>query len=235
MIKRPAAAAEELRNRTKARKFNTYMEAPEGSDEAKEFKPVQETLELMKNELNVTPGSWRSALTEIINSLFEKNAKTGQQQLNKDHPVFQRTSYRKENNYDKQWHEGELREVVEARIPPSVVQALIDSGKAKFDGVMVFLPKKKIGTDNEWGHIDEGGKKTEITDDQWKELELGIRDTMDGIPLGMPSGSQSSGSGRVVGNVSSGSNGSPSQFFFVCARREHVVQVFLTTSKHLSK
>ena len=104
---------------------------------------------------------------------------------------------------------------MEARIPPSVVQALIDSGKAKFDGVMVFLPKKQIGTDNEWGHIDEGGKKTDTTDDQWKELELGIRDTMDGIPLGMPSGSQSSGSGRVVGNVSSGSNGSPSQVLFV--------------------
>ena len=108
MIKRPAAAAEKLRNRTKARKFNAYMEAEEGSDEAKEFKPVKETLELMKNELNVTPGSWRSALTEIINSLSEKNAKTGQQQLNNDHPVFQRTSYRKENNYDKEWHEGEL-------------------------------------------------------------------------------------------------------------------------------
>ena len=218
MNKRPTAAAEELRNRTKARTFNAYMEAKEGSEETNQFKPVKDKLEVMKTELNGTPGSWRSALTEIINSLFEKNAKTGQQQLNKDYPVFQRTSYRKENNYDKQWHDGELREVVEARIPPSVVQALIDSGKAKLDGVMVFLPKKKkkIGTDNEWGHIDEGGKKTDITDDQWKELELGIRDTMHGIPLGMPSGSQSSGSGRVVGNVSSGSNGSPSQVFFLC-------------------
>ena len=215
MNKRPAAAAEELRNRTKARKFNAYMEAEEGSDEANEFKPVKETLDLMKNELNGTPGSRRSALTEIINSLFEKNAKTGQQQLNKDHPVFQRTSYRKEKNYDNHWHEGELREVVEARIPPSVVQALIDSGKAKFDGVMVFLPKKKIGTDNEWGHNDEGGEKTEITDDQWKEFESGIRATMDGIPLGMPSGSQSSGSGRVVVNVSSGNNASPPQFLFL--------------------
>ena len=214
--KRPAAAAEDKRNRTKARKFNAYMEAEEGSDEAKEFKPVKDKLEVMKNELNGTPGSWRSALTEIINSLFEKNAKTGQQQLNKDHPVFQRTSYRKEKNYDNHWHEGELREVVEARIPPSVVQGLIESGKAKYDGVMVFLPKKQVGTDSEWGHIDEGGKKTDMTETEWNELEKGIKYAMTAIPIAMPSVSQSSGSGRVgTGNVSSGSNGIPSQVVFL--------------------
>ena len=50
--KRPAAVAgEELRNRTKARKFNTYMAAKEGSVEAKEFKPVKDKLEIMKREL----------------------------------------------------------------------------------------------------------------------------------------------------------------------------------------
>ena len=204
-----------------------YMVAEEGSKEATEFKPVKDKIALMKAELNGTPGGWRAAFSELINSIFEKNAKTGQTELNLHHPVFQRTAYRKEHNYDKQWHEGELREVVEARIPPSVVQGLIESGKAKYDGVMVYLPTKKIGTDSEWGHNDEGGEKTEITDDQWNELALGIRDTMDGIPLGMPSGAQSSGNGRVVnGNVSSGSNGFPSQVVFCCARRTHVVQVF---------
>ena len=108
---------------------------------------------------------------------------------------------------------------MEARIPPSVVQGLIDPGKAKFDGVMVFLPKKQIGTDNECGQIDEGGKKTDITENEWKELELGIKDAMTAIPIAMPSVSQSSGSGRVgTGNVSSGSNDIPSQVvFLLCA------------------
>jgi hypothetical protein len=214
--KRPAAAAEDKRNRTKAITFNIYMAAEEGSDKAKEFKPVKDKIALMKAELNGTPGGWRAAFSEVINSIFEKNEKTGQTELNLQHPVFQRTAYRKENNYDKQWHEGELREVVEARIPPSVVQGLIESGKAKYDGVMVFLPKKQIGTDSEWGHIDEGGKKTDITENEWNELESGIKDAMTAIPIAMPSVSQSSGSGRVgTGNVSSGSNGIPSQVVFL--------------------
>ena len=103
-------------------------------------------------------------MTEVINSIFVKN-KSGAQVLQPEHPMFKKTAYRKENNYDNSWHEGELREVVEARIPPTVVQGLTDSGKAKYDGAMVYLPKKKIGTDNEWGHIDEGGKKREMDED----------------------------------------------------------------------
>ena len=100
--KRPAAAAEDKRNRTKARKFNMYMAAEEGSKEATEFKPVKEKLALMKAELNGTLGGWRAAFSELINSSFEKNAKTGQTELNLHHPVFQRTTYRKEDNYDEQ-------------------------------------------------------------------------------------------------------------------------------------
>jgi hypothetical protein len=55
-----------------------------------------------------------------------------------------------------------------------------------------------------------------MTETEWNELEKGIKDAMTAIPIAMPSVSQSSGSGRVgTGNVSSGSNGIPSQVVFL--------------------
>ena len=51
---------------------------------------------------------------------------------------------------------GELREIVEQQIPSRLFDQLIAEGKARYDGTMVFLPKKVIGETTTFSRLEEG-------------------------------------------------------------------------------
>ena len=144
----------------------------------------------------------KDKLTEIINTFFEKN-ECGILQIQPKHPIFTERRFKSSTDYDGNWQEGELREVVEAKIPPTVLQNLIDSGKAKYDGVMVYLPRRKVGNEKAWGKVERGDRNQSLEDQQWVDLEAGINDAMLAVEdtAGSASGhtgSSSSGLGGVA-------------------------------------
>ena len=81
--------------------------------------------------------------------------------------MFREERFREEGGFDRDWHEGELREVVEERITPVVFENLIQSGKVKYDGLMVFLPRKTVGVEKKWSKQDIGSRNKAIDDQQF--------------------------------------------------------------------
>ena len=96
----------------------------------------------MEGELKGT-GKWTKEQSNIINGFFENYA-MGRWEPQYKHPLFKEERFRSEGGFDRDWQEGELRKVVEERINPVVLENLIQCGKIKFGGLMVFLPRKTM-------------------------------------------------------------------------------------------
>ena len=84
-------------------------------------------------------------------------------------------SFRKTESYINKYLEGELREVVELRVPAVVLDKLICEKKVKEQGGMIFFPRLLIGANNTYGKDESGDRDPKaITDKEADELEQGM-------------------------------------------------------------
>ena len=95
--------------------------------------------------------------------------------LDEDQARFVVKSFRKKESYVDQYMEGELRELVELRVPAAVLDKLIFEKKVKGKGGVIFFPKIIVGAKDTYGK-DEAGLKppTSLTDREAHELEQGM-------------------------------------------------------------
>lgn len=186
-----------LRNRVKARRWEELWNAVPGSDEHGKSQPVKERVLVLKAKMKEI-GKWTKEQPTIINGFFEKNT-LGRWEPQYSHPMFEERRFREEVVFDRDWHEGELREVVEQRINPVVLENLIQIGKVTCDGLMVFLPRKTVGVEKKWSKQDIGSRNKAIDDQQFSVLASGIDACIEGR-----SGSLH---GLEIANHASGSHG----------------------------
>ena len=71
--------------------------------------------------------------------------------------------------------DGELRELVELRVPPQVLALLIRDGKAKERNGMIYFPHAKIGAVDTFTKHESGDQPDKaLTDGDAQEIEDGI-------------------------------------------------------------
>ena len=216
---------EGLRNRVKSRRWEALWNSVPGTAEHSKFQPVKEKVLQLKDELKGS-GKWTKEQSNIINKFFQKGT-LGRWEPQYNHPMFTERRFRVEKVFDRDWHEGELREVVEGRMNPTVLENLIQQKKVKYDGLMVFLPRQTVGVDKNWVKSDEGSRSKELGDQQFTELAGGIDQCIE-AKSNLEIANHSSGShGTSSVGIGAASNIRCTVFNSVIAQKEKNLQVYL--------
>ena len=160
-------------------------------------------------------GRVRDLLSKFVNALYNAEPSPGstttvRMKMDVDQARFIVKSFRKKEAYVNRFMEGELRELVELRVPPLVLDKLIREKKVREKNGMIYFPKTTVGSLDTFSK-DEGGERGEqpLADGEADELEDGIgkmRELLENDPmqalseLGVPdyAGSSSSGSGQLA-------------------------------------
>ena len=131
---------------------------------------------LFVSGVGVGIGTVREMQTKFINALYDADTASKKTviTLNPDKARFIVNSFRKKEGYVDKSCEGELRELVELRVPPAVLNKLIKEDKVKEKGGMIFFPKLVVGSKDLFGKEEIGNRPKEIGVDVSIELESGI-------------------------------------------------------------